>query len=374
MEQVDTTIIGAGAVGLAIAHELSNTGQNIVAVERNDSFGKETSSRNSEVVHGGIYYPEGSLKASLCVEGRKLVYEICRREGIPFRKTGKIIVAPTPSRIPDLERLKKRGDANGVENLRMLDKRELAVLEPDVRAEAGLLSPETGIFDTHGFMAYLERKASNSVTFAYRCEVDGIDRKGDGYVISIKDADGERYRLKSRTVINAAGLGAERIAQMAGIDTVEARYTIYPCKGEYFRLRPGKGKSLSHLIYPPPTDTSLRTHTVLDLQGGIKLGPNAFYVDAIDYSVDEAHRRDFYLGVKDFLPFIEEEDLTPDMAGIRPKLYRTGEPMRDFAIREEADRGLPGFINLIGIESPGLTASPAIGSYVARLLHLGSNL
>ncbi|MEJ2745867.1 MAG: FAD-dependent oxidoreductase, partial [bacterium] len=151
-------------------------------------------------------------------------------------------------------------------------------------------------------------------------------------------------------------------------DTVQAGYTIHPCKGEYFRVRPGKGKSLSHLIYPPPTDISLGTHTVLDLQGDIKLGPNAFYVDAIDYSVDESHRRDFYLGVKDFLPFIEEEDLTPDMAGIRPKLYREGEPMRDFVIREESDRGLPGFINLIGIESPGLTASPAIGKYVTDVL------
>ena len=174
--------------------------------------------------------------------------------------------------------------------------------------------------------------------------------------------------MKSRIVINAAGIGAERIARMVGIDTAQAGYTVYPCKGEYFRVRPGKGKSLSHLIYPPPTSISLGTHTVLDLQGGIKLGPNAFYVDTIDYSVDEAHRMDFYLGVKYFLPFIEEKDLTLDMAGIRPKLYRTGEPMRDFVIREEADRGLPGFINLIGIESPGLTASPAIGKYVARLL------
>ncbi|MEJ2745925.1 MAG: FAD-dependent oxidoreductase, partial [bacterium] len=215
MEHIDITIIGAGIVGLAIAYEMSDTGRNIVVIERNDGFGRETSSRNSEVIHGGIYYPEGSLKASLCVEGRKLVYDICRRHGIPFRKTGKIIVAPTPAQIPKLERLKKRGDANGVENLCMLDKSELAVLEPDVGAEAGLLSPETGIFDTHRFMAYLERKASTDVTFAYRCEVEGVAPKRDGYVIDIKDADGERYRLKSRIVINAAGLGAERIARMA---------------------------------------------------------------------------------------------------------------------------------------------------------------
>lgn len=368
MECVDITIIGAGAVGLAIAHELSGAGRAIVAIERNDSFGRETSSRNSEVIHGGIYYPEGSLKASLCVEGRKSIYELCRQHSIPFRKTGKIIVAPTPSQIPELERLKQKGEANGVEGLRLLDKGELAVLEPDVRAEAGLLSPETGIFDTHRFMAYLERNASSGVTFAYRCEVEGIDRESDGYAISIKDADGESCRLKSRIVINAAGLGSERIAGMAGIDTAQAGYAIFPCKGEYFRVRPGKGKSLSHLIYPPPTDISLGTHTVLDLAGGIRLGPNAFYVDAIDYSVNEVHRRDFYLGARDFLPFIEEEDLTPDMAGIRPKLYRKTEPMRDFVIREEADRGLPGFINLIGIESPGLTASPAIGKYVARLV------
>jgi L-2-hydroxyglutarate oxidase LhgO len=169
-------------------------------------------------------------------------------------------------------------------------------------------------------------------------------------------------------VVNAAGLGAESVARMAGIDTAGAGYSIYPCKGEYFRIWGRKGKSLKHLVYPPPTEISLGIHTVLDLQGGLKLGPNAFYVDDLEYAVDESHRHEFYLGAREYLPFVEEEDLAPDMAGIRPKLYREGEPVRDFVICHEAERGLPGLVNLVGIESPGLTAAVAIAKVVARML------
>jgi len=368
MESVDVTIVGAGVVGLACAAELSGRGLEITVIERHDSFGRETSSRNSEVIHAGIYYPAGFLKAALCVEGRRLLYDICRRHGIPHRKTGKVIVAPDAASVSAIERLKEKGDANGVEGLRLLDREEARRLEPDVKAEGALLSPETGIFDSHRFMAHLERKASPDATFAYNCEAVGIERVGGGYIVAIRDADGQRYEFSTRVVINAAGLGAERVARMAGIDTAGAGYTIHPCKGEYFRVGGGKGKTLTHLVYPPPTEINLGIHTVLDLQGGLKLGPNAFYVDALEYSVDEGHRREFRLGAREYLPFIEEDDLTPDMAGIRPKLYREGEPVRDFVICDESARGLPGFINLVGIESPGLTASPAIARVVARMV------
>ena len=368
MEKVDIAIIGAGVVGLAIAAEFEGSGKEIIVVERHDGFGREASSRNSEVIHAGIYYQPGSLKASLCVEGRRILYELCRLNGISFLKTGKIIIALAGNQVSTLEALKRRGEANGVEGLRLLTEKEVYGIEPDVRSKGGLLSPETGIFDSHGFMAYLEKKASRHTTFAYNCELKGVEKRGGDYVVRVMDADGEEYTFMSRIVINAAGLGAEKVARMAGMDTEKAGYTIHPCKGEYFRVWGEKARSIRHLIYPPPTTISLGLHTVIDMQGGIKLGPNAFYVDEIDYSVDENHREEFYLSAKQYLPFIREENITPDMAGIRAKLYRKSEPERDFVIRHEEDRGLAGFINLLGIESPGLTASPAIAGHVARMV------
>ena len=368
MEKVDITIIGAGVVGLAIAAELAGEGREIIVVERHDGFGREASSRNSEVVHAGIYYPAGSLKASLCVEGRRLLYETCEKNAVPYRKTGKLIVAMDESQVGILEELKARGEANGVEGLRLVDRREVHSLEPDVRAVAGLLSPETGIFDSHSFMEHLEKKAAADSTFAYNCEARGIEKKDGGFVVEIRDADGERYSFWSGVVVNAAGLGAEEVARMAGIDTAAAGYTIYPCKGEYFRVWGGKGKSISRLIYPPPTTISLGVHTVIDLNGGLKLGPNAYYVDTIDYGVDEHNKREFFLSAREYLPFLEEDDISPDMAGIRAKLYREGEEVRDFVIRHEADRGLPGLVSLVGIESPGLTSSLAIARRVAGMV------
>jgi len=212
MERVDVTIVGAGVVGLAIAAELAEEGLDSAVVERHDSFGRECSSRNSEVVHAGIYYPRGSRKASLCVEGRRELYRLLEERGIPFRKTGKLIVAWDRSQVPTLEKLKAQGDQNGVEGLRLLGRAETAALEPDIRAEAGLLSPETGIFDTHRFMAFLEKKASRRATIAYRCEAVGIAKEPGGYTVRVRDADGEEYRFESRLVVNAAGLGAARVA------------------------------------------------------------------------------------------------------------------------------------------------------------------
>ncbi len=367
MDTTDITIIGAGVVGLAIAAELATSGKEIVVVERHDRFGRETSSRNSEVIHAGIYYPKGSVRARLCVEGRRRLYEICEREGIPHRKVGKLIIALEESHLPVLERLQRKGEENGVEGLRLVSREEVHRLEPHVFARGGLLSPETGIIDSHRLMAHLEHRASSGATFAYNCEAVSLEKTAEGYRVGIREPDGASYDFLSRLVINAAGLGAEAVARLAGIDTASAGYAIHPCKGEYFRVAGAGAKVPRRLVYPPPTEISLGLHTVIDLGGGMKIGPNAFYVDSLGYDVDESHRAEFFAKARGYLPWLKEEDLVPDMSGIRPKLFRKGEPERDFVIQEESDRGLPGLIDLIGIESPGLTAAPAIARQVAGL-------
>jgi len=367
LEKVDIAIIGAGVVGLSIAAELARNGREIIVVERHDGFGREASSRNSEVIHAGIYYKRDSLKARFCLEGRHALYELCPRVGIPFKKIGKLIIAVVEDDLPIIKKLKERAEANGVEGLRLLSRKEVKEMEPNVRAEGGLFSPETGIIDSHALMAYLEKKAAPDTTFAYNCELVSLEKKEEGYLVGIRDADGEGYEFLSRVVINAAGLGAEKVAALAGIDTAGAGYTIYPCKGEYFRVWGGENERTNRLVYPPPTGISLGLHTVVDLQGGMKIGPNAFYVNEIDHMVDDEHLDEFFEGTRGYLPDLRREHLSPDMAGIRPKLFRKGEPERDFVIQHEEDRGLPGLINLLGIESPGLTASPAIGKYVGEM-------
>jgi len=368
LEEVDIAIIGAGVVGLSIAAALAGQGRDIIVVEKHDGFGREASSRNSEVIHAGIYYARDSLKARFCLEGRHALYELCPRAGIPFKKIGKLIIAVVEDDLPVIERLKKRAEANGVEGLRLLSRKEVMEMEPNVRADGALFSPETGIIDSHALMAYLEKKAAPDTTFAYNCELVSLEKKGEGYLVGIRDADGEGYEFLSRVVINASGLGAEKVAALAGIDTAAAGYTIYPCKGEYFRVWGGENERTNRLVYPPPTGISLGLHTVVDLQGGMKIGPNAFYVNETDYTVEEGHLDEFFDGARDYLPDLSRENLSPDMAGIRAKLFRKGEEERDFVIRHEADRGLDGLINLLGIESPGLTASPAIGRYVGEMV------
>lgn len=368
MEKVDVCIVGAGVVGLSIAAELSGTGREIIVVERHDGFGREASSRNSEVIHAGIYYERGSLKACLCLEGRHSLYSLCYRERIPCRKIGKLIIALNSDDIRVVEELKKRAEANGVDGLRLLSRKEIKELEPNVKAEGGLLSPETGIIDSHALMSFLAKKSSPDTTFAYNCELVSLKKQGEQYLVGIRDADGGKFEFLSGVVVNAAGLGAEKVASLAGIDTEKAGYVIYPCKGEYFRVWGESSERTNRLVYPPPNAISLGLHTVVDLQGGLKIGPNAFYVNRIDYTVDSGHLDEFFEGARVYLPELHRESLSPDMAGIRPKLYRKGEVERDFIINHEESRGLPGLINLLGIESPGLTASPAIGRYVRDMV------
>ena len=369
-DKVDITIIGAGVVGLAIAAQVAGQNRSVYVLEKNETFGRETSSRNSGVIHAGIYYPEGTLKAGLCVEGNRMLYELCQRCGVGHRQLGKLIVATSNEEVEQLTSLLKKGERNGAEGLRMISRLQLKSLEPDVQGVAALLSPSTGIVDAHALMRYYLAKVQDENThIAFNTEVVGIERINDSYRVSVKDGSG-RFSIMSTIVINCAGLNCDRVAGMAGIDTHAAGYSIHYCKGEYFNVGGGKAKKIHHLIYPVPLPrvTGVGIHATLDMDGRMLLGPSAEYVDSIDYSIDDRNKRMFYDGVKAFLPFIEYEDLAPEMAGVRPKLQGPGDDIRDFVIREEGDRGLPGFIDLIGIESPGLTASPAIARYVGGIV------
>lgn len=369
MEPVDILVIGAGVIGLAIAERLARPGRDLVVCERHDGFGRETSSRNSEVIHCGMYYAEDLLKTTLCVRGNPRLYELCGGKGIPHRKTGKIVVATDEHESEKLHQILSQGQRNGVAGLRLITAREITDWEPSARGCLGLYSPESGIVDSHRLMEYLERSAvSQGATVAYGCEVTGIRRETSGYSVEIRQANGELVVLAAMHLINSAGLGADTVAGMLGIDIDRAGYRIQPCKGEYFRISDKHRGRIQRLVYPTPSPVHLGAHVVVGLDGGLKIGPDSRYVDQIDYTVDGAHQREFFEKASRFLPFISFDDLTPDMSGIRPKLYRAGEAFRDFVIREESDRGLPGLINLIGMESPGLTSCLAIAEKVESLL------
>lgn len=366
----DITIIGAGVVGLAAAREVAQPGRNVFLLEQHESFGKETSSRNSEVIHAGVYYPKDTLKAKLCVEGARQLYALCEAEKIPFCRVGKLIVAVNEAEEASLQDLRVKGEQNGVEGLRLLGQNEVARLEPNVRACAGLFSSSTGIFDSHRLMKYFESAATKQgTTIAYGCRVVGVERKEKGFHLEIGDSQGSS-RISTKMVINAAGLHAHRVAAMAGIDLAANQIGVHYCKGEYFVVNPAKAKMVNRLVYPSPLEelTGLGIHVTKDLGGRIKLGPNAFYVNALNYDVDPAHGKDFYESVRRFLPFIKQEDLSPDTSGIRPKLQGPGQTFRDFVIRHETGNGLPGLINLLGIESPGLTACLAIAQRIAGMV------
>jgi L-2-hydroxyglutarate oxidase LhgO len=360
------TIIGAGVVGLAIAEELSRHFDSILLLEKNESQGQETSSRNSEVIHAGIYYPEGSLKASLCVEGRKLLYEACEKRGIPHKRIGKLIVATNPAEEEALLELQAKAQNNGVDDLLFLSGRVVHSLEPDVIASAGLLSPSTGIIDSHSLMrALLAGSTGNGVTAVFRSAVTGARFDGSRYDLEVNNGE---YRVSSRIVVNSAGLQSDRMAGLPGIDIDRAGYRLKLCKGSYFSASPPP--RLRHLVYPVPTPKheGLGVHATIDLGGRVRFGPDVEYVDVIDYRVDEGKRDAFHASILTYLPLLAKESLNPDMCGIRPKLQGPGEDIRDFVIQEESRLGLPGWVNLIGIESPGLTACLAIAKKVAHLI------
>jgi len=374
VEKIDITIIGAGVIGLSIAANVAGSKRSVYVLEKNDSFGTETSSRNSEVIHAGIYYEQDSLKARTCVEGNRILYKICQRNKIPFRKTGKLIVATEKSEEKQLLELLSKGSSNGVEGLEILTQRQVNRIEPDVKALSALHSPSTGIIDSHSLMLYfIQALKEKGADIVYNSEVVGIIKTKQGYEVSIKDKTGDIFKVFSEVVINSAGLNSDKIAQMPGIDIEKEQYDLKYCKGQYFRISdPRKCKRISRLVYPVPEmeKGGLGIHATLDLGGSIRLGPDSNYIEKnkIDYDVDISQKKNFFNSAVKFLPFLEEDDLVPDLAGIRPKLQGKNEGFRDFVIKEESGLGYPGFINLIGIESPGLTAAISIAGEVKNQL------
>jgi L-2-hydroxyglutarate oxidase LhgO len=366
IDSFNITVIGAGVVGLSIAEELSANYKRVLLIEKNDGFGQETSSRNSEVIHAGIYYPHGFLKASFCTEGNRLLYNLCRERNIPHKRLGKLIVATNDEECEHLENIKKHAEGNGVSDLTMLGKKQVLTLEPEVSARAAIYSPSTGIIDSHSLMrSFCISAESSGAVIAFRSKVTAIHAENGIYEV---ETNGGEYRFNTRVIINSAGLYSDNIAAMAGIDIDRRGYRLKYCKGNYFSASPSP--KLNHLVYPvPPENTeSLGIHATLDLSNRVKFGPDSQYIDEIKYSIDEGRRESFYQSIRNYLPGIKPEYLHPDMCGIRPKLQGPGEAYRDFIIKDEHDTGYPGLINLIGIESPGLTSCVAIARYVRSLV------
>ena len=367
LAEIDVAIIGAGVIGLATANQIAQGKKQVFVFEKNRTFGLETSSRNSEVIHAGIYYPEDSLKARLCVEGKKLLYDLCDRHDIRHKRCGKLIVAADENEIRRLEELHEQGTKNGVDDLVLLSQTEVKKLEPSIEARAGLLSPSSGILDSHDLLSLLHSQArEKGAEFVFGTEVIGIDRAGAKYKVRIRDREGVSA-FAANVVVNCAGLNSDGIAELAGIDIAESGYKLHYCKGEYFSLDSKYRNLTTRLIYPTPEQAGHGIHWRRTLDGRILLGPSAYYVEAIDYSIDETHRQYFHSSAKRFLPFVELEDLAPESAGIRPKLQGPDDGFRDFVIADEEKAGFPGLINLTGIESPGLTAALAIARFVGSM-------
>lgn len=370
--ETDIVIIGAGVVGLAIAYELSkNLKQEIIILEKNESFGMETSSRNSEVIHGGMYYPLGSLKAKLCVDGRKLIYDFCEKYNVAFKKIGKYIIASSENEVVRMREILEQGINNGVENFYEVSPEDLKKNNPDISAVGCLFSKESGIIDTHSLMkTLLDISLEQSCTIAYCHEVVAIKKIKGKYEIKIKN-NNEIFTLKSDFVINSAGLHSDKIAEMVGIDIVKENLEQSFCKGRYYRINNRKKYQIQNLIYPiPPANFSgLGIHVTIDMANGIKLGPDTYYIskNELNYSVEDVKQK-FYDAASRYINNLNIDDLSPDQSGIRPKLQKQGEPFRDFYINEESEKGYPKFINLIGIESPGLTSSLAIAKFVRNYI------
>ncbi len=367
----EVAVIGAGIIGLACGAALARRGRRVVLLERHASAGLEASSRNSQVIHAGLYYPTGSLKAQCCVEGRERLYRRCQKYRIPYRRIGKLVVATRPQEAASLERILELGNANGAGALEMLDAAEITRREPRVRAYAGIWSPESGIIDAHqllsSYQAELESLGSEIV---FRTRVEELASDRDGWRLDTRSEQGERFTLRVPHVVNAAGLEADRVAALAGLDTAELGYRVHPCKGDYFSVAPSLGELTRHLVYPVPVAGGLGIHVTFDLGRRFRLGPDVEYVERVSYEVDPAKAERFALAARRYLPEIRAEHLSPEMAGIRPKLQEPGGAFRDFVIAEESAHGAPGLISLVGIESPGLTSAGAIAERVAALLSL----
>ena len=365
----DAVVIGAGVVGLACAAALARAGLSVVILERREGHARETSSRNSEVVHAGLYYPPGSLKAELCTRGRELLYARCREHRVPHRVLGKLVVATQAAERAPLEALARNARACGVPGLEELDADGVRALEPAVRARAALLSPRSGILDSHAYAtSFLAEAEAAGARLVLRTEVVAAEPGPSGHRLDTVGPDGERAAVTTPRVVNAAGLAADRVAALPGLDVDAAGDRLCYCKGDYFAVAPAARLGIQRLVYPLHGPAGLGVHVTPDLAGRLRLGPDAEYVDRLDYAVDAAKARAFAAAAGRFLPGLEARHLTPDQSGIRPTLAGPGEGFRDFVVAEESARGLPGWVNLVGIESPGLTAAGAIAERVTALL------
>jgi len=364
METVDCVVVGAGVVGLAVARALALAGREVIVLEATEGIGTETSSRNSEVIHAGIYYPKGSLMARTCVEGRRKLYAYCAEHGVPHRNCGKRIVATTAAESEMLQTIKGRAEANGVENMRLLSENAATQLEPNLHCIAALLSPDTGIVDSHSYMLALQGDAEErGAMLAFHSPIDKGRATDAGIEIEVGGA--EPMTLRARLLVNSAGLHAPTLARKIAGMPVDKVPTAYYAKGNYFTLA---GRSpFSRLIYPVPVPGGLGVHITVDLGGQAKFGPDVEWIPDIDYTVDP-HRADkFYAAVRKYWPGLKDGALQPGYAGIRPKIVPPGAPAQDFVIQGSAEHGVTGLINLFGIESPGLTASLALAERVVRV-------
>jgi L-2-hydroxyglutarate oxidase LhgO len=362
----DAAVVGAGAVGLACAYHLALAGKQVVVLEKEQLIGQGTSSRNSEVIHAGLYYPTGSLKAELCVRGRRLLYPFLDAHGVGFDKCGKIVVATSESEIEHVEAVARQAEINGVEGLKLLNAGEVHALEPEVRAVMGLWSPETGIFDSHSYMLALEGEIeARGGAVVTGSPFEGAEPlPGGGF--KVRTGGDDPAELTVRLLIIAAGLGAQAAAARVAGYPADQIPKLHYGKGVYFALH-GKAP-FHHLVYPPPRPGALGIHYKRDMGGRAHFGPDLQFVEVEDYDVDPARARAFYDYVRHFWPALPDGALSPDYAGIRPKLHGAGEPQPDFRIDGPERHRIPGLIALYGIESPGLTASLGIGEKVAAVL------
>ena len=375
VERVDSIVVGAGVVGLAIARKLALMGDEVVVLEAANVIGSETSSRNSEVIHAGIYYPEGSLKAQFCVSGKTKLYEFCSNHGVDFRNCGKLIVATSDDELQVLDSIKAKAERNGVEDLYEISAAEAMSYEPRLFCAGALVSPSTGIVDSHGLMLAFQGDAEDQgAVIAFRSRAIGGAVLNDGLALHVQSDDGSEMTLKCRRLVNAAGLYAQPLARR--IEGLDLR-TIPPlqcCKGSYFSLA-GR-QNFSRLIYPVPASASLGVHLTIDLGGQARFGPDQQWLDGefddleapLDYSVDAERAESFYVAIRKYLPDLPDNSLEPAYSGIRPKLQKPRGGIEDFIIQGPEEHGVRGLINLFGIESPGLTSCLAIAEHVGGIM------
>jgi L-2-hydroxyglutarate oxidase LhgO len=365
MDQIESVVIGAGVVGLAVARALAARGREVIVLEAGEAIGVGTSSRNSEVIHAGLYYPRGSLKATLCVLGREMLYEYCEARGVPHARCGKLLVATARNQVPQLEGILARGRENGVLDLIRIGGAEAQVLEPALQCVEAVFSPHTGIVDSHQLMLALQGDAQrDGAVCAFHAPVESIDADHGHFVVRVGGS--APTTISAHHVINSAGLQANALARK--IRGLDARHVppLYLARGNYFSI---SGKApFSRLIYPMPNEAGLGVHLTLDLGGQVRFGPDVEWIDAISYDVDPRRADAFYAAIRAYWPGLPDGALQPAYAGIRPKLSGPGEPAADFVIQGPAAHGVRGLVNLFGIESPGLTASLAIAQRVGELV------